>query len=118
LGFFHVASAIVDEQAINPGLDSTLNHIVYQPFIEPTEPRFVAERERVLEWLKRPAGPTDFKADTPRNWLLYAMYSFMRHGTRYKGDMTKWRMRYESELSEDHLEVCIIFGVFVANFRS
>src|ERR1700760_165905 len=85
--------ALVDEGAVNPGLDSTLNHIEYQPFIEPDNPRFVAERQRVLKWIAKPEGPSDFAADLPRNVILYAMYSFMRHGFRYQAEIDQWRHR-------------------------
>jgi carnosine N-methyltransferase len=40
--------------------------------------------------------------DTPRNAMMHAMYSFMRHGVRYKADVDHWRARYEAKLSEAH----------------
>jgi hypothetical protein len=98
-------SAIKDKGAIEPGFDGSLNHIQYQPWIPPTEPRFVAERERVLQHIAKPPHVLDFNADTPRNYMLYAMYSFMRHGVKYTAEVDRWRDRYETELSEKHKEV-------------
>lgn len=112
-------SAQAQEQAIilEPGLDVTLNQIQYIS-TEPTSPRHVAEKKRLLETLKRPDG-NELPKDHPRYRLLQAMHGYLRHQERYIAQLTNWEKSY-SDLPEAQKKVSTLDnrGAFELGARS
>jgi hypothetical protein len=105
LGFIHVTAG---ENSIDPGLDSTLNHVKYDSIHSLAfDPRRVAEKARLLSSIANPVASTElFDYDHPRYHLLYAMYGFWRHGERCEADVQRSKENY-NEVEKSHKAVSI-----------
>ncbi|QDS77719.1 hypothetical protein FKW77_004204 [Venturia effusa] len=101
-----------------PGLDGTFYHIEYAPNTEPNSPRHIAEKERVLEWLKRPEGPEEgeLKQDHPRYRLLQAMHGYLRYQERYITQLQTWEKSY-NDLPEAQRKVIDASTNYKENFE-
>jgi hypothetical protein len=95
------------EDSIDPGLDSTLNHVKYDSIISLSyNPRAAAEKARLLDSIAKSPTATGVFVDFghPRYNLLYAMYGFWRHGERYEAEAKRSKENYD-EVDEHHKEV-------------
>jgi hypothetical protein len=93
------------EDSINPGLDSTLNHVKYESFLSSaSSTRQVAEKSRLLSSLVRPKNEYEFTNTHPRYHILWALYGFFRHRVRYQDSINEWKQLFQ-ELPERHLKV-------------
>jgi hypothetical protein len=99
-------SLVTAEGSIDPGLDSTLNHVQYGSVLTNAEsPRHHAEWMRTMDFIARPKDE-GLGMDHPRYHLMYAMYGFYKHQERYTAETNKWRRAYE-EIPEHQRKVNI-----------
>jgi hypothetical protein len=82
-----------DQIQLNPGLDQTLDHIVYGSFVEPNSPRHVAEKKRLMQSFVREEG--GWTVNHPRYRLLQALHGFVRHKDRYLVQLKGWKEQYD-----------------------
>jgi hypothetical protein len=78
---------------LNPGLDQTLDHVVYSSFVEPNSARHVAEKKRLLQMFVREEG--GWTTNHPRYRLLQALHGFVRHKERYQTQLQGWQEEYD-----------------------
>jgi len=100
---------------LNPGLDQTLDHVVYSSFAEPASARHVEEKKRLLASLER--NEEDWTVNHPRYRLLQALHGFVRYKERYQNQVKGWVNEYES-LPEAQKKVEKQHYTFFHNFFS
>jgi hypothetical protein len=82
-----------EQVQLNPGLDQTLDHVVYSSFVEPTSARHDEEKKRLLQMFVREEG--GWTTNHPRYRLLQALHGFVRHKERYQTQLQGWQAEYD-----------------------
>jgi hypothetical protein len=79
---------------LNPGLDQTLDHVVYSSYVEPNSARHVAEKERLMRSFVR--DKNGWTTNHPRYRVLQALHGFVRHKERYQNQLEGWQEEYNN----------------------
>jgi hypothetical protein len=97
------------EANFEPSFDGTLNHLQYQPYIEPETPRFAAQKQRMLEQIQKPEvyNEETWTEDHPRYGLLWALHGLYRYRERHMTTVDDWQALYD-KVPDKHKKVCFV----------
>jgi hypothetical protein len=95
-------------QQLEPSFDGSLNNVNFQPYVEPEEPQFLAQKARLREIIQRPEvyNNETWSEEHPRYHLLWALHGFYRYRERHMKTVDDWLELYDN-VPEEHKKVSI-----------